>query len=92
MFTKPCSQLKDRIAKAQNTKEDEAKEDVDGWKAELKHLQDLIPLDNQVSGLRDKELPELEKQLKEEKARLPELVSQHDKVSLLVNKAAAIQI
>jgi hypothetical protein len=75
--------LKARIEESQNQEGVESvQEDVKSWKDELERLEKLIPMDNQLSSIRDVEIPELEKQLKEEKDRLPGLVSQHEKVDL----------
>lgn len=74
-------QLRSQIEKAsEKGKLDELKGDLAQWKEELERFQRLLPLEAQYSAIREKELPGLEKQLKEEKDRLPNYVSHYELV------------
>jgi hypothetical protein len=74
--------LKEQIAKATDEKKmAEIKADLEGWRAELERFQGLLPVEAKLSSLKDIELPDLEKQLEEQKARLPGFSSDHENVS-----------
>lgn len=74
--------MRSQIEKAsEKGKLDELKSDLAQWKEELERFQKLLPLEAQYSAIKEKELPELEKQVKEEKDRLPSYVSQYELVS-----------
>jgi DNA repair protein RAD50 len=56
---------------------------MEAWKAELERYQKLLPMAAQLSSMRNKDLPDLEQQLKEQKGSLPGFISKHEDVSSL---------
>ena len=78
-------QLREQISKASDKVKIAAnKRDAEEWKSELERLQGLLPDEAQLSSLTRTEIPELEKQLADEKEKLPDLTAQYDNVSELI--------
>ena len=76
-------QIEGQIKKATGGKDhSEHKADLETWKGELERFTKLLPMDAQLTSVREKELPDLEKQLKDQKDRLPNYASEHANVRL----------
>lgn len=64
-------------------------EDLEGemkeWSDELKTLQDLLPDETSIIRMQSKEIPDLEKQLKEQEAHQPDLADEALKAESDVN-------
>jgi DNA repair protein RAD50 len=74
--------MQDRIKKATPEAIAESKRHIADWEGEIKRLQGLLPMDASIAHLRA-EIPSLEKQIKEQEAKIPALSDNAEKVKFL---------
>lgn len=76
-------QIEASLSKTNSIETAELKEDEKGWLVELDRLRGLLVSEKTSKSLREKELPALEKQVKEEGVRLEILQQEVERVSFV---------
>lgn len=83
-------QLKDRMKNASVEKQEELKEELEGWQSELARVQALQPVEASRDKLKLEEVPQLEANIKELQDSLPNLIRKADGVRAFVRRDARV--
>ena len=71
--------MRDQIKKATPKAIEDTQNEIADWEGEIKRLQGLLPVNASIAHLRA-EIPALEKQIKEQEAKIPALSDKAEKV------------
>jgi DNA repair protein RAD50 len=71
--------MRDQIKKATPKAIEDTQNEIADWEGEIKRLQGLLPVNASIAHLRE-EIPALEKQIKEQEAKIPALSDKAEKV------------
>lgn len=76
--------LVDQIKKQDPKEQESLREEATAWESELNDLRNLLPTELTRNSLKQHEIPNLQKQLREAEASLPDSIAMREEVTLFI--------